>query len=167
MKKISEILKLRKQSDYIKIMCMAFVFIMVTVVYIGGQIKSYYNMINVPNKIVIKDYDNIISSYDLEQIELLEYVTEVTYLDEQGAQTDVRNAASGLEVTLSGIGLEGENIVEIQNLGWEVTDNGLVEQTIGFQEMLFLEMRYCIMVIILLGIVLRLSAKLENARKKL
>ncbi|MBQ3060892.1 MAG: hypothetical protein IJD02_00455 [Lachnospiraceae bacterium] len=163
---VKRFLKRRKQSDNIKMICICILIIIILGTYIVGKYNEYSELIHKPYTLTLRSYKEIINPYDIENLKGLDNVTGVRLINEAGEETTIKEEAMMVEVTLSELGRQGKYAMKMQEMGWMLIDNYIVEQIHVTEENFYLELKYCVAIIFLLGFILRLYVKLENLHLK-
>lgn len=156
----------RRQSDNIKMICVCILLIIFVMAYIIGKYNAYSELIHKPYTLTVRSYKEIINPYDIENLKGLDNVTGVRLINEAGEETTIKEEAMMVEVTLSELGRQGKYAMRMQEMGWMLIDNYIVEQIQVTEENFYLELKYCVAIVFLLGFILRLYVKLEKLHLK-
>ena len=163
---VKRFLRRRKQSDNIKMIGVCALLIVFVLVYIVGKYNAYSELIHKPYTLTVRSYKEIINPYDIENIRELDNVTNVRMLNEVGEETTIKEEIMMVEVTMSKLGRQGKYAMKIQDIGWMILDTQIIEQIRVTEENFYLELKYCVAIIFLLGFILRMYVKLEKFHLK-
>lgn len=159
---VKKFLRRRKQSDNVKMMLICTVLIILVLAYIIEKYNAYSELINTPCTLTVHSYKEIINPYDIENLKILDKVTDVRLLNETGEVTTIKEEVAMVEVTLSRLGRKGKYALKIQDIGWMLADTGVLMQIQEMEQRFYVELKYSLVIIFLLAFIIRLYYKLEN-----